>query len=328
MRTLGFTVISLALLGGGLLGCGGEAPASPATVESSDGDAKRSPLEAARAAFEAARGGKTCEVPREGETRTDGPYIYAEPAGKRLHLDLTRPTGPGPHPVAVLFHGGAFQGGDEDHLARLGRRLGAAGWAAARVEYRLAGREEPDFPAPVADARCAVRFLRAEAADLGLDPDRVVAIGFSAGGHLAAALALQADDARLDGECGHGGRPDVRGAVAFYPPLDIRPEVPWDPSADALFTRFLGKPRDEARELATLASPVAAAGEDDPPLLVITAEDDAIVPPEVTEHALASLADAPHAHLEQAGVGHGFGVLEEEDPPESSCAVLAYLDAL
>ncbi len=310
-----------------LAGCGAS-PAEPSPAEPAaraDAEPERDPLTAAREAFADGR----CELPRGSDgAATRGPLIYAESGSKRLHLDLTRPEGEGPHPVAALFHGGGFHGGDEDHLAGLARDLAAAGWAAARIEYRLAGREHPDFPAPVSDARCAVRYLRAEAAELGIEPERVVAIGFSAGGHLAAALALQADDGRLDGTCLHGGPPDVRGAVAFYAPLDLRPEVPWDASADRLFTRFLGKPREEARALAALASPVSASDPKDAPLLVISAEDDAIVPRAVTEHALEQLSDAPHAHLVQAGAGHGFGLLGEEDPRAATCAVLAYLDAI
>ena len=131
-----------------LAGCGA-APAEPSPAEPAaraDAEPGRDPLTAAREAFADGR----CELPRgsDGAT-TRGPLIYAESGSKRLHLDLTRPEGEGPHPVAALFHGGGFHGGDEDHLAGLARDLAAAGWAAARIEYRLAGREHPDFPAPV-----------------------------------------------------------------------------------------------------------------------------------------------------------------------------------
>jgi acetyl esterase/lipase len=93
----------------------------------------------------------------------------------------------------------------------------ANGFAVASVNYRLI--PSVRFPAPVHDVKAAVRWLRANAAEYGLDPDRIAIGGVSAGGHLASLTALTAGDAQLEGNVGdHPGVSRAVSAVVAYCP--------------------------------------------------------------------------------------------------------------
>ncbi|HYF22860.1 MAG TPA: alpha/beta hydrolase [Caulobacteraceae bacterium] len=102
-------------------------------------------------------------------------------------VDLWRPAGPGPHPVVVVIHGGCWRAdlpGVEltDYMAEDLRRRGIAVW---NVEYRRVGHPGGAYPGTFQDVGAAIDLLRAEAPRRGLKLDRVVAVGHSAGGHLA-----------------------------------------------------------------------------------------------------------------------------------------------
>lgn len=116
----------------------------------------------------------------------------------------------GPVPVLLHLHGGGLVAGavSDNVDAALGM---APGWAVASVEYRLA--PEHPYPAAVEDAYAALVWLVAEAAQLGIDPDRIVVTGVSAGGGLAASLALLARDR---------GGPSLLGQLLVCPMLDDR----------------------------------------------------------------------------------------------------------
>ena len=173
---------------------------------------------------------------------------YAEREGFRpLLLDLFVPAGaPAPVPLLVWIHGGAWPGGSP----RVSRSwLGAAdpveaalaaGFAMATVRYRFSG--EAVFPAQSDDVRAAVRWLRAAAPAVGVDPGRVGVWGESAGGHLAGMLALTAGQGNGDGE------DRVGAAVRWYAPSNFltlqkqaHPEATGDhDSADSPKGRLLG----------------------------------------------------------------------------------------
>ncbi len=256
---------------------------------------------------------------------------YAVLGGRSLHLDFARPEGPGRAPVVLLVHGGGFRGGDKRDLERLLLGLAARGYAAASVEYRLVGKGEAEFPAGVADVRCAARFLESRADTLHIDAHRMAAVGFSAGGPLAASLALQSEVPALDADCPYHDALHLDAAVAFYAPLDFRPAVPWGPLVRAALREVLtkGRPHRRLHELEKLASPIAYADSRDTPLLLLHGTDDRIVPIARAREALrqARSAGAPLDLLELRGAPHGFGMSRPGAPRGPACAALAFLRA-
>ena len=127
--------------------------------------------------------GLTFCTPADGET-----HEVARIDGRPLELVLARPEGPGPHPVIAWIHGGAWMGGDHRQLPGFVSSALGAGFAVASLDYRLtseAGRwgdADVEWPAQIHDCKAGIRWLRANAEALDLDPDRLVACGHSAGG--------------------------------------------------------------------------------------------------------------------------------------------------
>lgn len=152
----------------------------------------------------------------------------------------------------------------------------------ARLRRRLCQlplQQRAPFPAQLHDAKAAVRWLRANAPTLGVDPDRIGAWGDSAGGHLAALLATTADRTDLDGSCGSPGwSSKVQAAAVRSAPTDFRsyfPDEPW--AAEVLDTLFGGPPSDTV-DLRELASPVVHVSSNSAPFLIVHGTRDETVP--------------------------------------------------
>lgn len=112
-----------------------------------------------------------------------------------LRVRIYRPEGEGPFPVCLYFHGGGWVVGDletHDHVCRSLARRGPA--VVVNVDYRLA--PETKFPGALDDCAAALRWAEAHAAEFGGDPGRLAVAGDSAGGHLAAGLAIRMRDER------------------------------------------------------------------------------------------------------------------------------------
>ncbi len=107
---------------------------------------------------------------------------YCNPDHQHLQLDMARPEGVGPYPAVICIHGGGFRAGAREGYDGLIKKLAQNGYVAVTVTYRLAPKYQ--FPAAVYDVKAAVRWLRANAAEYRIDPDRIGAFGGSAGGHL------------------------------------------------------------------------------------------------------------------------------------------------
>lgn len=237
---------------------------------------------------------------------------YAMPDGYRpLQLDLYVPAErTGPVPCIVWIHGGAWLFGsrlappDYWPAGAVFQAAIDAGLAVASIDYRHS--REAAFPAQVHDGKAAIRYLRRFAGELGLDPERFGVWGESAGGHLAALLAL-VDDPALEGAEGVTGESSALSAVVdFYGVSDadtmpaFRDSVPqeWVDNLDAgagpsepldILVEHSPYPRAEARRL---VSPVHHVRADAPPFLLVHGEADGLVPFDQSAQLLAALQEA------------------------------------
>src|SRR5262249_36238382 len=160
----------------------------------------------------------------------------------------------------------------------------------ATVTYRLTPKHK--FPAQIEDAKCAVRYLRAQAKQLNIDPRRVAALGDSAGGHLSLLLGLL--DAK-DGMEGKGGNPEhpskVQAVVNYFGPTDF-PNWKVEPigegmlkvalkgkGSDDLLTDLLGT-ADRKAEVMKVVSPITYIDAGDAPVLTLQGSLDPLVPPD------------------------------------------------
>jgi acetyl esterase len=199
-------------------------------------------------------------------------------AGKvSLRLDAHVPAGKGPFGAVIVVHGGAWVGGSRTHNVQpLLQPLSDAGFAWFSISYRVAAdvARNPigaamQMGAAESDVRRAVAFVRQQASEYRVNPNRIVLMGESAGGQLAAMAALRPDE---DGA--------VQGVVAFYAPSDLEnlartsPMIP-DSVRDAvkgtLFDDLLMAGLKEF-------SPVNYVSASSPPFLLIHGTDDDVVP--------------------------------------------------
>ena len=225
-----------------------------------------------------------------GGTRLLPGIPYAAIRGVRpLELDLVLPPESGTRVPAVVFlHGGGWQVGSRHAAGPAYRdasptpfeRMAQAGIAVASVDYRLSG--EATFPAQLHDAKAAVRWLRARAGEIGIDPQRIAAWGESAGGHLAELLGLVTDPA-LEGDVGiTGPSSSVVAVVAWYAPTDLvgfAADAAADPTdPETREARLLGGPVPTVPDLAAQAGPISHVRPDAPPFLLLHGEADRFIP--------------------------------------------------
>jgi acetyl esterase/lipase len=160
-----------------------------------------------------------------GGARTITNVYYAGGTSASQALDLLLPANARlPLPVIIRFHGGGFSAGQKEpeESGTAAKAILAKGYALASVNYRLSG--EALFPAGTRDAKAAVRWLRAHAAEYGLDTAHFAAWGESAGGYLAVMLGVTGDQATVfdDDTLGNPGISSAVAAVVdWYGPTDL-----------------------------------------------------------------------------------------------------------
>lgn len=120
-------------------------------------------------------------------------HAYLHHGDRAMMLTLYKPAGDGPHPFVVDLHGGAWNKGHRGESAGRCAALTAMGIAAAALDFRQAA---DGYPSSLIDINYALRWLKAKAAALGLDPARAGLVGQSSGGHLAMLAAMRPDDPR------------------------------------------------------------------------------------------------------------------------------------
>ena len=200
-------------------------------------------------------------------------------------------------PAIVVVHGGGWRKGRPESVRGFGELLGQAGFVCLLASYRLT--MEASWPAQIEDVNCAIRFLRASADSLGVDPDRIGVVGDSAGGHLALMAAVSSP---FEGNGGHAEYSSSVAAVgSMYGPTRIRFGTE-RPNHVAL----MGERANEADY--DRASPITYDLGGFPPCLLIHGVEDAAVPVanSVDFHdQLKRLGRPVDLHL-FSGVGHAF----------------------
>lgn len=239
----------------------------------------------------------------EVEYRTN--VEYGTGGDKKLRLHLALPKAGEKRPGLVFIHGGGWAAGSRDDLSQQIQFAARQGYVAVSVGYRFAPQDP--FPAQVEDAKCAVRWLRAHAAELKLDGDKLGAIGFSAGAHLAMMLGVMD---KGDGLEGNGGWADqsskVQAVVAYFGPTNFSVELP--PISKGIVKHFIGHEQSEKPELYKQASPITYVSKGDAPMLLYQGTEDVLVPYDQAWLMAQALTKArvPGRIEFMLGVNHGW----------------------
>lgn len=209
---------------------------------------------------------------RYGETLTD--IIYCTPDNSPQGMDVYFPEAGGPWPAIVYVHGGSWMHGDKSEARMFASLMTAQGYLVVSVNYRLYPAAQ--FPAMIQDVKCAVRSLRANAVQYNLDPNRIGAVGVSAGGHLAGLVGTTDASAGWDvGEyLDQSSR--VRAVIAMAGVMDLSRNFP---NADIEAMKRIGFGEYNVVE----ASPISHVTPDDPPFLLIHGDRDEVVPVEQSQ---------------------------------------------
>jgi acetyl esterase len=225
--------------------------------------------------------------PREAVPGTEM-HVYREVNGVKLDLQVMQPAESfaRPRPAIVFFYGGGWNAGNVRQFVPFGEELTRRGMVSIFVDYRVASRHQTTPTDSTADAHAAMRFVRKNAQRLGIHPDRIVAAGGSAGGHLALATTLVEPFERSDVS------PAANLLIGYNPVADLREER-WR-------NRFQGDP---AR-----ISPIVFVRPDLPDALLFHGDADTTVPIRQARDFCAAMRKAGNGcELEEAaGAAHGY----------------------
>ena len=207
----------------------------------------------------------------------DQDLAYSKLGSRELKLDIARPAeGDGPFPAVLVIHGGAWRQGNKADVRPILPQFVEHGYVAVSPEYRFCPQDA--FPAQIHDVKAAVRWLKVNAKKYRIDPERIGAMGFSAGGHLSLMLGLTSPNDGLEGDVS-AGAPDsrVKAVVNYFGPTDLAakdiPDIckPW-------VKDFLGGSPQDRPDAAAKASPLTFVSQDDAPVLTFQGTKDSLVP--------------------------------------------------
>lgn len=193
--------------------------------------------------------------------------VYATDVAGSHGGDLYEPQQGGPFAAIVFLHGGSWRSGSKREFKRMGLDLAQQGYVSFSIDYDL---KAGSFPLSWNEARAAVRFLRKHAAEYQIDPDRIVIAGTSAGGELAALVALVPEGpASQQGPAATADK--VSGAVIFNGVYDLCFPA-------GVIRRYLGGDCSSRKELFSDASPVHHVHAGAPPFFIGHGTRDHVVP--------------------------------------------------
>lgn len=198
-------------------------------------------------------------------------------------------------PVLVWLCGGAFQVMDPDVWIPQWTEFARRGCIVAGVEYRTAN--EAEFPAALEDVKSAIRFLRGNASDFGLDPDRIFIAGESAGGCLACLAGVYGEDRKYDVGDYLEYSSRIQGVIDFYGVTDFTYKSDGADDLDQVVRQFLG-----GNSLEEEASACLHVDADTPPFLIFHGDRD--------ELSDICQSEKMYQNLVKQGISADFYILE------------------
>lgn len=260
---------------------------------------------------------------RMAGTRLIQDVAYTHPGGRPLCLDILQPAGPGPHPVLVYLHGGAFAIGSKRTHRALAAAYASRGYLVCNVDYRLA--PQHPFPAALEDACAAWAWVAEHVGEYGGDALRMALAGESAGANLALSVLLACHTRRPEPFAAHLFEHGVRpvAALLYCGFLQVsHPERHRRPGVSALAARiatdaarsYLGAAASHPGREHELADPLCVVEAmpppaDLPPLFIAAGLADPVVADsQRLEGALRRLGSPCSAHY-YAGEPHAFHVM-------------------
>ena len=236
---------------------------------------------------------------------------YRRVGGLNLKLDVYRSrSGSADCPTLLQIHGGGWVMGSKNEQALpLMLHLASRGWVCVSVDYRLS--PHATFPDHLVDIKHAMHWIREHGGEYGANPDFLVVTGGSAGGHLAALVALTANDPEYQPGF-EAVDTSVQACVAFYGVYDFtdRHRLWHHDQLRALLERQVMKAAvHEAPDAYAKASPLSRVSADAPPFFVIHGDLDSLVPVEEARHFCAALRGATRqavVYAEIPGAQHAF----------------------
>ena len=241
----------------------------------------------------------------------DIPYVEGGGPRQRLDIHLPRQPLPGPAPVLLYVHGGAWViGNKKDQGLPMINHLAANGWVCVSPNYRLS--PKVTFPEHLLDCKRALRWVKEHIAEYGGDPECVVVSGGSAGGHLSSLLALTAGRTELQPGFEEVDL-SVRAAVPIYGVYDFtnRDGLRGKHFGRTLAKTVMGATPESRPDLYALGSPMDQVRADAPPFMIVHGSNDTLVPvgeARVFARLLRERSSAPVVYAELPGAQHAFDV--------------------
>ena len=238
-------------------------------------------------------------------------YVGGDGAGKRQRLDVYQPREPGSgRPVLLQIHGGGWViGNKEEQGLPLMTHLSARGWVCVAPNYPLS--PKATWPEHLIAIKHSLAWIRRNIEEYGGDPSYVVVSGGSAGGHLAAMVALTANDPQFQ-----PGFEDVdtsvRACVPFYGVYDLA-NILETKAGEREYKHFLAPTlfKNHDRDVARAASPLSHVRPDAPPFFVIHGRNDSLVNVAEARELVRRLRESSEsvvAYAELPGAQHAFDV--------------------
>jgi acetyl esterase/lipase len=236
---------------------------------------------------------------------------YVTRGHPRQKLDLYVPKTDNKVPLIIFIHGGGFSGGDKRDQTPV--PFLSEHFAMASLNYRLS--QDAIFPAQIEDCKAAVRWLRKNAAQYNLDPDRFGAWGTSAGGHLVAMLGTTGDTTLFDVGENLDVSSRVQAVADWFGPTDFLqmdahrlPDGMVHNSSGSPESRLIGGPLQKNKDRAEKANPITYITHNSPPFLIAHGDTDRLVPHHQSELLAAALKEVgvPVTFYTVKGGGHGF----------------------